>query len=79
MVNLVPTHKKESKLLVKNFRHFLLLPPCGKIFERSIYNELFSDLIDNNLIPLDQSGFKQRDSCINQLLLIAHEVYDSFD
>ena len=36
-------------------------------------------LIDNNLISLHQSGFKGGDSCTNQLLLIAREIYKSFD
>ena len=27
----------------------------------------------------DQSGFKPGDSCINQLLLITHEIYKSID
>ena len=35
--------------------------------------------IENNLISQHQSGFKPGDSCINQLLLITHEIYQSFD
>ena len=29
----------------------------------------------NNLIPLNQSGFWQGDSCINQFISITHEIY----
>ena len=36
-------------------------------------------LIDNNLISLNQSGFKLGDSCINLLLSIMHEIYNPFD
>ena len=32
------THMKESKQLLKNYRPASLLPICGKIFERLIYN-----------------------------------------
>ena len=32
--NVVPTNKKKSKQLVKNYRPVSLLPICGKIFER---------------------------------------------
>ena len=35
--------------------------------------------IINHLISTNQSGFKNEDSCINQLLLITHGVYTSFD
>ena len=34
---------------------------------------------DNELISSNQSSFKPRDSCINQLLWITHDIYQSFD
>ena len=40
---------------------------------------MFRFFIENNLIYSNQSGFKSRDSCINQLLSITHEIYKSFD
>ena len=36
-------------------------------------------MLENNLISPNQSGFKPGDSCINQLLSITHEIYNSFD
>ena len=35
--------------------------------------------IEIDLISQHQSGFKPGDSCINQFLSIAHEIYQSFD
>ena len=64
---------------MRNYRPVSLLPICGKIFERLIFNELFNFLLENNLISSIQSGFKSADSCINQLLSITHEIYNSFD
>ena len=52
---------------------------CNKIFERPIHNEMFRFLLDKGLISANQSGFKPRDSCINQLLPITHNIYKSFD
>ena len=72
--NVLSIHKKESKQLVKNYRLDSLLPICGKIFECLIYNEVYPYLIDNNLISSHQPGFKGDDSCINQLLLITHDI-----
>ena len=40
---------------------------------------MFGLFIENGLISQNQSGFKARDSCINQLLSITHEMYQSFD
>ena len=40
---------------------------------------MFVDVfIENNLISKSQSGFLPGDSCINQLLSITHEIYQSF-
>ena len=71
--------KKNDKQSLKNYRPVSLLPICGKIFERLLYNNMFSFLIENDLISQNQSGFKPGDSCINQLLSITHEIYKSFD
>ena len=43
------------------------------------FNEKFNFFIENKLISLNQSDFKPDDSCINQLLSITHEIYESFD
>ena len=77
--NIVPIHKKGDKQILKNYRPVSLLPICGKIFERLIFNELFNFLLENNLILPNQSGFKPRDSCIDQPLSIKHELYNSSD
>ena len=39
---------------------------------------MFKFFIENELISPNQSGFKPGDSCINQLLSITHEIYESF-
>ena len=61
----------------KNYRPISLLPICTKIFERLIYNELFTFLTDNILISPNQSGFRPVNSCVNQLIAVAHEMYKS--
>ena len=75
----VLVHKKNDKQLVKNYRPISLLPICGKIFERILYNFQLNFLNQNDLISPAQSGFKPGDSCINQLLSITHEIYHSMD
>ena len=40
--NLVPVHKKEDKMLIKNYRPINLFPIFGKMFERVTYNSLFN-------------------------------------
>ena len=77
--NIVPIHKKGDTQCLKNYRPVSLLPICGKILERLIFNEMFRFPIENNLISSNQSGFKPGDSCINQLLSITHEICKMFD
>ena len=77
--NVVPVHKKCNKQTLENYLPVCLLPICGKIFERLIYNSLSELFIVNELISSKQSGFKPGDSYINQLLSITHEIYKSFD
>ena len=77
--NAGPIHKKYDKQNVKNYLPVSLLPICGKISERLIYNVMLDFLNDNNLLSLNQSGFRSDDSCINQDLSINHEILNAFD
>ena len=43
--HVVPVHKKGGKQCLENYRPISLLPICSEIFERLIYNELFTLLI----------------------------------
>ena len=78
MSHIIPAHKKNDKRSLYNYRPVSLLPICGKICERIIFNAfLFLDC--NNLLAPNQSGFRPNDSCINQLLSIVHSIYLDFD
>ena len=77
--NLVPVFKNGDKQLLKNHRPISVLSITVKIFERLLYNQMFEFFIRSDLICQNQSGFKPCDFCINQLLAITHEIYNSFD
>ena len=49
------------------------------IFEKVIYNNLFKFFEDNNFLSDRQSGFRNGDSCVSQLLAISHGIYKAFD
>ena len=76
---MVPVHKKGDKKIIKNYRPISLLPITGKIFQRLLYDRMFEFFIANNLISKTQSGFRAGDSCINHLLSVTQEIYQSFD
>ena len=63
---------------MKNYGPISLLPVFVKVFERLLFNSLFSHFHNNNLFTKCQSGFMPSDSCISQPLSIVHEI-QSFD
>ena len=64
---------------MENYRPVSLLPICGKIFDRLIFNSLFNYFIENNLLSPHQSGFIPGDSCVQKLISISHEIYNVLD
>ena len=48
--NIVAIHKKGGKQTLTNYRLVSLLPICGKILERLMFNEMFRPFIGNALI-----------------------------
>ena len=77
--NVVPIHKKGDKQVINNYRSVSLLPICGKIFERLIFNNIYNFLDEQDVLNPNQSGFRPNDSCVYQLLSITHEIFSSFD
>ena len=79
LANVTPIHKKSDKQLIKNYRPISLLPICAKLFEKIIFNSLYSYLHKNNLITKNQSGFRPGDSTTNQLLFLVNEIHEAFN
>ena len=77
--NVIPIHKKYDKQFVNNYHPVSLLPVFGTIFEKLIFNEIYPLLDREKLLNTNQSGFGPFDSCVNQLLTIAHKMFSSFD
>ena len=77
--NILPIHKKQSRQLIKIYRPISLLPICGKTFEKLIFDYIYKHLCNNHLITPNQSGFRPKDSTINQLLFITHNIYEGFE
>ena len=48
--NGVPVHKKGNKQSLKNYRVISLLPNYIKLFQRHIYNKIFTLFTENKLI-----------------------------
>ena len=77
--NVVPVHKKNEKNVKSNYRPISLLPIFGKMFEKPVYDSLYSHLVSCNLLNPNQSGFRPGDSTVNQLISITHTIFKAFD
>ena len=77
--NVVPVHKKNEKNVKGNYRPISLLPIFGKIFEKLVYDSLYSHLVSHDLLNPNQSGFRPGDSTVNQLISITHSIFKAFD
>ena len=76
--NVQPVHKKKDRQLISNYRPISLLPICGKILEKIVFDQVYSFLNVNNFFLKFQSGFRPGDSCIYQLMSITSSIYENF-
>ena len=53
---------------MNNYRLISIIPVVAKVFERSIYDQLYAYLSDNNMIAAHQSGFRSLHSTVTALL-----------
>ena len=77
--NVQPIHKKYSRQIKSNYRPISLLPVCGKILLKIVFDVLYSFININSLISKDQPGFRPSDSTINQIISITSSIFESFE
>ena len=77
--NVTPAFKKNNKQSLNNYRPISLLPLCGKIFEKIVFEQLYSYLNNNDPITRNQSGFRPGDSTTNQLVFLTNEIHECFE
>jgi hypothetical protein len=77
--NICPIFKKDDKSIVTNYRPISLLSCVGKVQERIVYVHLYRYLKNNNLLTWRNSGFKELDSAMNQLIYITDKVYKALE
>ena len=61
----IPLYKKGIKSDINNYRPVSLLPCVSKVFEKLIFQHIFSYLRHNAILSPHQSGFINGDSCVN--------------
>ena len=79
IAEVIPVHKKDSKLDFSNYRPISLLPNIEKILERLMYNRMYNFFSDNNLIYLLQFGFRQKYSTVHALISLTENIRKNLD
>ena len=77
--HVIPLHKSGDLTLCNNYRPISLLSSVSKVFETVIFKHINQFLKVHNLLSEKQSGFIPRDSTVNQLTKICHEIFSEFD
>ena len=62
IAKVIPIYKKENKLLMDNYRPISLLSSMSKLFEKVVYNQLFTYFQKNRLLYNGQYGFRMNHS-----------------
>jgi ribonuclease P/MRP protein subunit RPP40 len=79
LANVTPIFKKGEKNVALNYRPISLTSVPGKILERIIRDRLVKFLEDNKLISEAQHGFRNRRSCLTNLLNFFQDIYKNWD
>ena len=77
--SVIPVYKKDSKLIVSNYRPISLLSNINKILEKLMFNRLYSFLESHKCIYDLQFGFRQKHSTNHALLSMTQQIKDIID
>lgn len=74
-----PIYKKGDKCTIANYRPISLLTTFSKVFEKVMYNRLYHYLESNNILVLEQFGFRKQKSTENAAFSLVDEILNSLN
>ena len=77
IAKVIAIHKKGSLQNFENYRPISLLPTFSKILERIIYNRLINFLNSNNILKVEQYGFRKKLSTQHAILELQDRIVKS--
>lgn len=75
----LPIYKTEDRQKCENYRPISILPIISKIFERSVFNQLYKYLNEKSLLSKYQSDFRPKNSTLSALIQMCDAWYDNMD
>ena len=79
IAKVLPLYKKDDKELLNNYRPISLLPVISKIFERIIYNQLYSYFEINKILYSGQYSFRIKHSTEFASLEVIETIISQMD
>ena len=79
LANVTPIFKKGDKSQPKNYRPISLTSVVCKLMETIIRDKIVNFLEENKIIKDSQHGFRNKRSCLTNLLDFYNEVYSMYD
>jgi len=77
--NVIPLFKKGEKDTLSNYRPISILSVVSKVFEKVIFKNVYNYLHAHNFLTTHQSGFRPKDSTVNQLAYLYHTFSKALD
>ena len=68
MAWILPIYKSGDKRKCENYRPISILPIISKIFERCVFNQVYTYLNENTLLSKYQAGFRPKNSTLRALI-----------
>jgi len=79
IARVTPIFKDGDKSAKENYRPISVLPVISRLFEKVIYNQLYSYLNSNGFLSTNQSGFRALHSTLTTLLKNTDDWYSGMD
>ena len=76
---IIPIHKGDSKQTPGNYRPISLLPIIGKVFEKIVYNRVYSFVTDKNILVKNQYGFQRLKSTEHAGLDLQSKIINAYE
>ena len=79
LTKITPIHKKGDNHSVENYRPISLLPSISKLFEKVVYDQIYTYFTNNKYFCPNQHGFRKMHSTEHAVMEVADRILTELD